>query len=292
MLGNIDNNDLHKINVWKSKVPHNPQEFKNLMESKEMKTIKLTKNYILEGNIIPKGTVVCLQEEKLDFLPEEIWNKACDIKDEHERFEFVKAELNKLGTNYNDDEIEDFLNKYKNDLKESLKEKNSTFDDDFSWKDWSSNNTECCEKLKEILKGMSIDEVVNYLGYWWVLENQDGTHYTFERNKFGRILITVDKNKTTDIDFRAIKKPIKEAVEGLDDMIEMIDETLKSENIIAKEDFGKIIELAKKDKALLDAWGAMTKATDKQFNKTETTFWNRFDDICAEFKKSKEKEEK
>ena len=28
MLGNEDNDDLHKINVWKSKVPHNPQDFK------------------------------------------------------------------------------------------------------------------------------------------------------------------------------------------------------------------------------------------------------------------------
>ena len=43
MISDQDNN-LHKINVWKSKIPHNPQEFKNLMESKEMKTITVTKN--------------------------------------------------------------------------------------------------------------------------------------------------------------------------------------------------------------------------------------------------------
>ena len=49
----------------------------------------------------------------LDFLPADIWDKAQEIEDEHERFEFIKAELNKLGDDYSDDEIEDFINKYK-----------------------------------------------------------------------------------------------------------------------------------------------------------------------------------
>lgn len=197
MLGNEDNNDLHKINVWKSKVPHNPQEFKNLMESKEMKTITLTKNYLIEGNIVSKGTVVTLKE-KLDFLPEEIWNKAQEITDERERFEFIKAELNKLGTNYSDDEIEDFINKYKTELTESLTEKE---------------------------------------------------------------------------------------VEGLGDMLDMLEETMESEDYVAKDKIDEILDIASEDKELLDRWEALSNATDKQFNKKENDFWNRFDEICKPFKK-------
>lgn len=196
MISDQDNN-LHKINVWKSKIPHNPQEFKNLMESKEMKTITLTKNYLIEGNIVSKGTVVTLKE-KLDFLPEEIWNKAQEITDEHERFEFIKTELNKLGTNYSDDEIEDFINKYKTELTESLTEKE---------------------------------------------------------------------------------------VDGLGDMLDMLEETLESEDYVAKENFKKVLDIAKKDEELLDAWEAMATADDKTFVKKENDFWNRFDKICKPFKK-------
>ena len=197
MIGNIDNNDLHNINVWKSKVPHSPEDFKKLMESKKMKTITLTKNYIVEGAILSKGTVITLKE-KLDFLPSEIWDKAQEITDEHKRFEFIKAELNKLGTNYNDDEIEDFINKYKTELNESLKEKE---------------------------------------------------------------------------------------IEGLDDMMDMLEETLESEDYVAKENFKKVLDIAKKDEELLDAWEAMATADDKTFVKKENDFWNRFDKICKPFKK-------
>lgn len=199
MISDQDNN-LHKINVWKSKVPHNPQDFiKLMMESKEMKTITLTKNYLIEGNIVSKGTVVTLKE-KLDFLPEEIWNKAQEITDEHERFEFVKTELNKLGGNYSDDEVEEFLNKYKNDLKES-------------------------------------------------------------------------------------KKSIKEAVEGLGDMLDMLEETMNSENYVAKDKIDEILDIASSDEKLLKAWEAMSTADDKTFNKKENVFWTRFDEICKPFKK-------
>ena len=261
MLGNIDNNDLHKINVWKSKVPHNPQDFiKLMMESKEMKTITLTKNYIVEGVIVPKGTLIEFKEkeitvddlnslknridsfviskgkapsylmkeyknmikilgdsvvwsddkeewvlneslkEKLDFLPSDIWNKAQEITDEHERFEFVKTELNKLGGNYSDDEVEEFLNKYKNDLKES-------------------------------------------------------------------------------------KKSIEEAVEGLGDMLDMLEETMESEDKVAKVDINKVLDIASGDEKLLGAWEAMLTADDKTFNKKENAFWTRFDEICKPFKK-------
>ncbi len=198
MISN-SNNEEHKINVWKSRVPYTAEDFKKLMENNKMKTITLTKNYLIEGNIVSKGTVVTLKE-KLDFLPEEIWNKAQEITDEHERFEFVKTELNKLGGNYSDDEVEEFLNKYKNDLKES-------------------------------------------------------------------------------------KKSIKEAVEGLGDMLDMLDETLNSEDKIAKENIEKVLDIASEDKELLKAWEDLIKADDKTFNKKENTFWSRFDEICKPFKK-------
>ena len=197
MVGEGDNN-LHKINVWKSKVPHNPQDFiKLMMESKEMKTITLTKNYLIEGNIVSKGTIIELKE-KLDFLPADIWKKAQEITDEHERFEFIKAELNKLGTNYSDDEIEDFINKYKTELTESLTEKE---------------------------------------------------------------------------------------VEGLGDMLDMLEETMNSENYVAKDKIDEILNIASGDEKLLGAWEAMSTADDKTFNKKENAFWTRFDEICKPFKK-------
>ena len=247
--------------MWKSKVPHNPQDFiKLMMESKEMKTITLTKNYLIEGNIVPKGTLIEFKEkeitvddlnslknridsfviskgkapsdlmkeyknmikilgdsvvwsdnkeewvlneslkEKLDFLPTDIWEKAKNISDEHERFEFVKTELNKLGNNYSDDEVEEFLNKYKNDLKES-------------------------------------------------------------------------------------KKSIKEAVEGLGDMLDMLEETMESEDYVAKDKIDEILDIASSDEKLLKAWEAMSTADDKTFNKKENAFWTRFDEICKPFKK-------
>jgi hypothetical protein len=199
MVSNSDNKE-HKINVWKSRVPHTAEDFKKLMESrttdeqirldgvsdnvefyigvyeengklskvqlkdlydnlnllwvnksypytfnlglevlnacgyknnfdlmkenKEMKTITLTKNYLIEGNIVSKGTVVELKEEKIDFLPTDIWNKVQEIKDETERFEYVKKEL---GDEFTDEEIKDFLNKYENNLNESLKESNGFY---------------------------------------------------------------------------------------------------------------------------------------------------------------------
>ena len=198
MISDQDN-DLHKINVWKSKVPHNPQDFKKLMENNKMKTITLTKNYLIEGNIVSKGTIIELKE-KLDFLPSDIWKKAQEITDEHERFEFVKAELNKLGNNYSDDEVEEFLNKYKNDLKES-------------------------------------------------------------------------------------KKSINEAVEGLGDMLDMLEETMESEDYVAKDKIDEILDIASSDEKLLKAWEAMSTADDKTFNKKENAFWTRFDEICKPFKK-------
>ena len=197
MVGEGDDN-LHKINVWKSKVPHNPQDFiKLMMESKEMKTITLTKNYLIEGNIVSKGTIIELKE-KLDFLPADIWKKAQEITDEHERFEFIKAELNKLGTNYSDDEIEDFINKYKTELTESLTEKE---------------------------------------------------------------------------------------VEGLGDMLDMLEEIMNSENYVAKDKIDEILNIASGDEKLLGAWEAMSTADDKTFNKKENAFWTRFDEICKPFKK-------
>lgn len=196
MISN-SNNEEHKINVWKSRVPYTAEDFKKLMESKEMKTITLTKNYLIEGKILSKGTVISLKE-KLDFLPTDIWEKAKTIEDKHERFEFVKAELNKLGDDYTDNEIENFLSKYETELTESLKEKE---------------------------------------------------------------------------------------VDGIDDMMDMLEETLESEDYVAKENFKKVLDVAKKDEELLDAWEAMATADDKTFVKKENDFWNRFDKICKPFKK-------
>ena len=173
MISN-SNNEEHKINVWKSRVPYTAEDFKKLMESKEMKTITLTKNYIVEGAILSKGTVITLKE-KLDFLPSEIWDKAQEITDEHERFEFIKAELNKLGTKYNDDEIEDFINKYKTELTESLTEKE---------------------------------------------------------------------------------------VEGLGDMLDMLEETMESEDYVAEDKIDEILDIASGDEKLLKAWEAMSTADD------------------------------
>ena len=258
MVSDSDNKE-HKINVWRSKVPYTAEDFKKLMmESKEMKTITLTKNYIVEGVIVPKGTLIEFKEkeitvddlnslknridsfviskgkapsdlmkeyknmikilgdsvvwsddkeewvlneslkEKLDFLPTDIWEKAKDISDKHERFEFVKAELNKLGDNYTDDEIENFLSKYETELKESLTEKE---------------------------------------------------------------------------------------VEGLGDMLDMLEETMNSENYVAKDKIDEILNIASGDEKLLGAWEAMSTADDKTFNKKENAFWTRFDEICKPFKK-------
>lgn len=257
MISN-SNNEEHKINVWKSRVPYTAEDFKKLMESKEMKTITLTKNYIVEGQIIPKGTQIEFKEkeitvddlnslknridsfviskgkapsdlmkgyknmikilgdsvvwsddkeewvlneslkEKLDFLPTDIWKKAKTIEDKHERFEFVKTELNKLGDDYTDDEIENFLSKYETELTESLKEKE---------------------------------------------------------------------------------------VEGLGDMLDMLEETMNSENYVAKDKIDEILNIASGDEKLLGAWEAMSTADDKTFNKKENAFWTRFDEICKPFKK-------
>lgn len=258
MVSDSDNKE-HKINVWRSKVPYTAEDFKKLMmESKEMKTITLTKNYIVEGVIVPKGTLIEFKEkeitvddlnslknridsfviskgkapsdlmkeyknmikilgdsvvwsddkeewvlneslkEKLDFLPTDIWKKAKTIEDKHERFEFVKAELNKLGDNYTDDEIENFLSKYETELKESLTEKE---------------------------------------------------------------------------------------VEGLGDMLDMLEETMNSENYVAKDKIDEILDIASSDEKLLKAWEAMSTADDKTFNKKENAFWTRFDEICKPFKK-------
>ena len=258
MVSDSDNKE-HKINVWRSKVPYTAEDFKKLMmESKEMKTITLTKNYIVEGVIVPKGTLIEFKEkeitvddlnslknridsfviskgkapsdlmkeyknmikilgdsvvwsddkeewvlneslkEKLDFLPTDIWKKAKTIEDKHERFEFVKAELNKLGDNYTDDEIENFLSKYETELKESLTEKE---------------------------------------------------------------------------------------VEGLGDMLDMLEETMESEDYVAKDKIDEILDIASSDEKLLKAWEAMSTADDKTFNKKENAFWTRFDEICKPFKK-------
>lgn len=199
MFSDQDNNE-HKINVWKSKVPHSSQEFLKLMENNAMsKSVKLTKNYIIEGVIYKKGTILEFKE-KLDFLPSDIWEKAQDIKDEHERFEFIKAELNKLGDDYSDDEISDFINKYKNELNES--------------------------KLYEKLDQSEIDI-----------------------------------------------------------MIDVLKETIESEDTVDPSKYDEVLKKAEKDTKLLNAWEALSNADDKTFIKKENAFWNAFDELCKPYKK-------
>lgn len=170
-----------------------------------MKLITLTKPYLVEGNIIPKGTLMRITEGKIEFLPTEIWGKAKEISDEHERFEFVKAELNKLGDDYTDDDIEDFLNKYKSNLNES--------------------------------------------------------------------------------------KARRFTEETVEEMIDMLDETIRSEDYVDEKYYDKVLEIAKKDKNLLNAWDVLCNADTKSFNKKENAFWKIFDNLCKPYKK-KDKEDK
>ena len=200
MLGELDNNDVHKVNVWKSKVPHSAEEFKNLMESKDMKSITLTKNYLIEGCIVPKGTVLQLKE-KLDFLPTDIWQKAKDISDEHERFEFIKAELNKLGDDYSDDEIEDFINKYKTELNESKKTRKISKED---LNDMIMVIKETLEAEKSIDKKF-FDEIVEkcksdkeLTTAWDALINADDKTFNKKEDKFWKIFDALCKDYKAD----------------------------------------------------------------------------------------------
>lgn len=291
MVSNSDNEE-HKINVWKSRVPYTAEDFKKLMENNKMKTITLTKNYLIEGNIVSKGTLITLKE-KLDFLPTEIWDKAQEITDEHERFEFIKAELNKLGTNYSDDEIEDFINKYKTELNESEDDikpyvdvdnlhfgyntkygfiehvfqknvivKNNGKDKTFIFGEVSPK--EYAYVVTDVLKGEG--DLLEYD----VSFKKDAIYYAFEN--------ILKDNKITE-------SLTEKEVDGLGDMLDMLEETLESEDYVAKENFKKVLDIAKKDEELLDAWEAMAIADDKTFVKKENDFWNRFDKICKPFKK-------
>ena len=173
----------------------------DFMEKKIMNEIKLSKNYLIEGNIVSKGTVVQFKEAEADngiaFLPTDVWEKAKEISDENERFEYVKKEV---GDEFTDDEIKDFLNKYKSKL-----------------------------------------------------------------NKIRRI-----KRMTNN---------------QLEDLETAIRETLKLEGLVDKNSIEDVVELAKGDKELLDAWEAVCNADEKSLEKKENHFWKVFDYICKPFKK-------
>lgn len=72
--------------------------------------------------------------------------------------------------------------------------------------------------------------------------------------------------------------------EDLDDMLMVIDETLKSEKIIDESLFDEVLKKAEKNKTLTDAWDALMNADEKSFNKKESKFWELFDTFCKEFK--------
>lgn len=93
-----------------------------------------------------------------------------------------------------------------------MTEKKNSFDDDFvSKSDWLFGDDR--QKLKSILDGMTIDEVREYLGYWWTLENVDASKgiYTFSRPVWGNIIVHTKKNKVQFVESRkSLHKSIKE----------------------------------------------------------------------------------
>lgn len=128
---------------------------------------------------------------------------------------YFKQELKK-GTDYGKifDKIDDVIEKNNNfeESKNILKESRNSFDDDFvSKSDWLFGDDR--QKLKSILDGMTIDEVREYLGYWWTLENVDASKgiYTFSRPVWGNIIVHTKKNKVQFVESqKSLNKSIKE----------------------------------------------------------------------------------
>lgn len=257
MISDNDNEE-HKINVWKSKVPHTAEEFKKLMESNG-KTIVLTKNYLIEGNVIPKGTILRLNEDKIKFLPSDIWDTAKEMKNDDDRFDYIKSQL---GDEFTDEEIKDFISKYKSDMsKKSLKE------------DIGFLPTDVWQKVKEISDD---NERFEYI------KKELGNEFTDEEIKS-----FLNKYKS-DLNKKSVKRTIRESDE-IDIMIDMLLDTLKSEKYIDEKDFKKVLDIAKNDKELVNAWNVAMNADEKTFLKKENKFWDIFDDLCKTFKDKKEK---
>lgn len=143
---------------------------------------------------------------------------------------YFRQELKK-GTDYGKifDKVDDVIEKNNNfeeskkmnrkSIKESktmkknrMTEKKNSFDDDFvSKSDWLFGDDR--QKLKSILDGMTIDEVREYLGYWWTLENVDASKgiYTFSRPAWGNIIVHTKKNKVQFVESqKSLNKSIKE----------------------------------------------------------------------------------
>ena len=128
---------------------------------------------------------------------------------------YFRQELKK-GTDYGKifDKIDDVIEKNNNfeESKNILKESRNSFDDDFvSKSDWLFGDDR--QKLKSILDGMTIDEVREYLGYWWTLENVDASKgiYTFSRPVWGNIIVHTKKNKVQFVESRKLlNKSIEE----------------------------------------------------------------------------------
>ena len=102
-------------------------------------------------------------------------------------------------------------------MNKSLTEGKNTFDDDFkSLAEWKLGDDK--ERFYKIVNKMDIDELVKYLGDWWVLENQfdandtRGMNYTFFRSTWGRIKVKTDsKNKVVFVESnKTNKKSLKE----------------------------------------------------------------------------------
>ena len=71
----------------------------------------------------------------------------------------------------------------------------------------------------------------------------------------------------------------------IDIMIDVLKETIESEDTVDPSKYDEVLKKAEKDTKLLNAWEALSNADDKTFIKKENAFWNAFDELCKPYKK-------
>ena len=290
---------LHQLDVDGKGLEYNMNDELGVKSNyKGMKKITLTKNYLIEGEVVPKGTVVQLKE-KLEFLPTDIWNVAKDM-DESERFEYVKAELKKIGDDSTDEEIKAFLDKYKKDLNESLKEDNEEYKPYVNVDNLHFGyNTKYGFIEHEFSKNLIIkNNGKDKTFIFGQLPSKEWAYVVTDVLKGEGGLLEYDVSFKKDVVYYAFKdiledngiqESLKESVEGLGDMLDMIEETLKSEDKIDPKNFDKILDIASGDDELLNAWVDWCNASDAKFNKKANKFWEVFDKLCKPYAKGKAK---
>ena len=125
-----------------------------------------------------------IKEEKIGFLPTDIWQKVKEISDENERFEYVKKEL---GGEFTDEEIKDFLDKHKSDLnKKTLKRMRESNDLDIMI-DMLSDTLKSEKNIDEayfedILSLAENDK--DLINAWNIAMNADDKTFLKKENKF------------------------------------------------------------------------------------------------------------